>query len=59
LLALGHLEMAVSQVNLQVVAGIRIRGLTETSLSFWLDQVDEMALRSLEGKCGRFLEQGQ
>jgi hypothetical protein len=35
--------MAVSQVNLQVVAGIRIRGLTETSLSFWLDQVDEMA----------------
>ena len=43
LLASGHLEMVVSQVNLQAVAGIRIRGLNETSLNFWLDQVDGTA----------------
>ena len=41
--ASGRLEMAVSQVNLQAVAGIRIRGLTGTSLNFWLDQVDGTA----------------
>jgi hypothetical protein len=34
--------MAVSPVSLQVAAGIRIQGLTETFLGVWLDQVDGM-----------------
>jgi hypothetical protein len=53
--------MAVSPVSLQVAAGIRIQGLTETFLGVWLDQVDGMVWRSSEGKCGQtecFVEQG-
>lgn len=42
LLALGHLETAVSLVSLQVAVGIRIQGLTEMVLGVWLDQVDGM-----------------
>jgi len=44
LFALGHPEMAVLQATLQVAAGIRIQGLTETFLS---------VLYSLQGKCGQ------
>ena len=40
LLALGHPEMEVSRVSLQVAVGIRIQGLTETFSGVWLDQVD-------------------
>jgi len=53
LFALGHPEMAVLQATLQVAAGIRIQGLTETFLSVWFDQVDGTALYSLQGQCGQ------
>ena len=58
LLAWGHPEMAVSRVNLQVVAGIRIQGLTETFLSVWLDPVDGMMAYAVNQEIGRTLNNG-